>query len=203
MSDLGRQLVVIQGLAAKLEANASATVEALNDSRQGLPRAAAYDSEPPAAEIWCDRHDRPIGKCRDEGEFCDGVTLIIHDPTGEAAIRPDGAAVDHKRYTAAITQALVAMQLADSIRAKWNPAHSASVTPDPDDLWCKSCMRDDGYCWPVDDNYRGKKLCRWCAEFFNNEGQMPPLSILRLRHQSKRITQQILDKAMPGRRRAS
>lgn len=59
--------------------------------------------------------------------------------------------------------------------------------PGPD--WCRSCWRDDRHCEPV----RAAGLCRWCADWNLANGQLPPVEILRARHQGRRITSALID----------
>lgn len=60
---------------------------------------------------------------------------------------------------------------------------------------CQSCWRDHGHREPA--RTEGSRLCKWCAEWANELGtDMPYMTLLRLRHQGKRITQRDVDQAV-------
>lgn len=55
--------------------------------------------------------------------------------------------------------------------------------PDPDSIWCKSCERAD-HREPRDEG----ELCRWCADWKRNHGQLPWPELVDMHHRGKRIT---------------
>lgn len=81
----------------------------------------------------------------------------------------------------------------------------ATDTPaaDPGDDYCRSCFTDDGYleCVTLRTERQGGTpyyvgLCKWCGDFRANWKKDPPPAVLRARHQGKRITVQLIERAM-------
>ncbi len=58
--------------------------------------------------------------------------------------------------------------------------------------WCTSCARLSK-AEPVGDKGR-RGLCRWCADYQDAEGAMPPEALLDLRHRGARITTAVVEK---------
>lgn len=65
---------------------------------------------------------------------------------------------------------------------------------------CRNCWTDNQHFEPID---RFKDLCRWCGDFRANEGQLPPLALLQLRHQGRKVTTADVDRALGRRRRTA
>jgi hypothetical protein len=72
---------------------------------------------------------------------------------------------------------------------------------EPGEEWCISCYRNDRRCEPSSERYKGR--CRWCGSFHATYGQDPPLAIIVARHQGRRITEQMIQRALRNRARAS
>jgi hypothetical protein len=70
--------------------------------------------------------------------------------------------------------------------------------------WCVSCWRNDKRCEPIALRPSGepyyKDLCRPCGEWKAEHGTVPPLSILRLRHDGRRVTQKDVENALGTKR---
>lgn len=75
------------------------------------------------------------------------------------------------------------------IASAWSfpPLPTATLRVDPDD-WCVSCIRI-GKCSP---RVR-KDLCRWCDDFTRAEHQRPPIKLVKMHHEGRKITQQMVD----------
>lgn len=71
--------------------------------------------------------------------------------------------------------------------------------------WCVSCWRNDRTCNPIALRPTGepyyKDRCRPCGEWQAEYGQDPPMSILKLRHDGRRVTQADVDEALKGKSR--
>lgn len=66
--------------------------------------------------------------------------------------------------------------------------------------WCVSCWRNDRKCEPIAKRPTGepyyKDLCRGCGEWKAEHGQVPPLAILVLRHNGRRVSTKDVAKAI-------
>jgi hypothetical protein len=75
-----------------------------------------------------------------------------------------------------------------------------------DEGWCTSCYRDRKYHQPIDTKKDGtpyyRDLCKWCGEFKGNHKILPPIELLDLHHQSRRISPRILEEALRRHRSA-
>lgn len=58
--------------------------------------------------------------------------------------------------------------------------------------WCISCWRDGGYCEPVAVRPNGQRryrdFCHWCGVWNGVHGKQPPLRLVELRHEGKKLT---------------
>lgn len=79
----------------------------------------------------------------------------------------------------------------------WTPTSERTTSPlggkqlDPGD-WCSSCLRI-GKCAP---RHRGD-LCRWCYDFKTaNQHRMPPIELVRMHHEGRRITEEAVKGAL-------
>jgi hypothetical protein len=120
---------------------------------------------------------------------------------------PDAIDREERELAHALERALRELNVAYNITARYQRPRRdrkpGRTIVSLDDGWCSSCQRDGDHLEPVWDG-RYRNLCRWCAEFTLAEGCEPPLSLLRLRHQGKRITADMVDRelARTGGRRA-
>ena len=185
-----RRLSAIQGLAGKLEATAPGVVKMMLEGQRGHPSAQNWET------------DRTAGHATVLDD--DGTPMpSVVDPTGETAVTdgPDGGKA-LEELDRAISEALRAVTRAADVASHWRPATQPELPlgDGPGELWCRSCWRDDQYCEPVSENYKGRGECRWCGDFFGQFREMPPLPVLRKRHVGERIDQAFIDKHL---RRAS
>lgn len=135
----------------------------------------------------------------------------ISDPTGTVAATAADRGCDpqhHRRLRQLLDQLATTSRLVVDLLAQTNPALTVRPVRPLDDTvaddgWCISCHRDDRWCEPISDNYTAKKLCRWCGDFAGAHGFLPPVDILRDRHQGKRITKQRVEQAIHDHRRAT
>jgi hypothetical protein len=112
------------------------------------------------------------------------------DRTGTIAVRHVDGGDRHGEFYADLERAV--MRLADLVnRAAPNnraSEHLAASTPEaarrPDE--CPSCWRDGGYRAKVRADGR---MCRWCDDWARElKADMPPLMLVELHHQGRRIT---------------
>jgi hypothetical protein len=131
------------------------------------------------------------------------------DRTGDGTSRtealgiapPDAIDREQRELAHCLDRALRALQTAYNITARYARARRPD-RPEPatdDDGWCISCLRDSQYLEPTAAG-RYAQHCRFCGEWSSAHGQEPPLEILRARHQGKRITTAMADRALAGRR---
>jgi len=71
------------------------------------------------------------------------------------------------------------------------------------DGWCVSCWKDDQNLTPITMTTGGgkprpryKDRCRFCGEWKAEHGQDPPVAILQLMHEGRRITTAAIERAM-------
>lgn len=129
-----------------------------------------------------------------------GRSSDVSDPTHQTATAP--AEPDHHRTMLELVERMTkdARELTNLIN-RTNPAltirpvHTVDTSVG-DDGWCVSCHRDDRFCTPISPNYAAKVLCRWCGDWVGAHRMMPPIDILRDRHQNKRITAQRIEEAV-------
>lgn len=108
-------------------------------------------------------------------------------PTEALALRgPDQVEIDRERLARALDQALSAARVAEAIVAKYRVPERVAHDPADIDV-CVSCHRDREYLTLRSPHYA--QLCRWCGDFTAHYGQAPPVSILRDRHDGRRITE--------------
>lgn len=67
--------------------------------------------------------------------------------------------------------------------------------------WCKSCWRNDQQMVPITvegtaNLRRYRDYCRWCGDFHGVHKIEPPLVLLKLRHDGKRLSEAEVDKAV-------
>lgn len=131
------------------------------------------------------------------------------DGTGDGTSRtealgiapPDAIDREERELGRSLERALRELNVAYNICARYGSA-CIPLRPEPvsdDDGWCVSCLRDRNHLEPV---WAGRyaRLCRWCAEFLLAQGVEPPLALLRARHEGRKITTHMVDKALakPG-----
>jgi hypothetical protein len=127
--------------------------------------------------------------------------------------REDAAAARYKPELETLTKRIEA-DLARLVRihAICNPEPAKSlatrdmqVSQVEADGWCGHCWTDDQFLEPIAlrpsiapipsrPYYRG--LCRWCGAFKSEHGALPPISLLRLHHRQKPITEADVEKAL-------
>jgi len=176
----------------------------------GQPTAASTEPGGGNTPMWCDRHQRDAFLCWKDDQFCGGKPYRPGlDPTGEAAIQTDKAAADHRRVLKLLAlrtrtdRELVQVLLLyppHAIRAERAKAAGGE--------WCQSCYRDGQYHEPVsfrsarsggEAYYSGR--CRWCGAFRSEHRIDPPVRLLRLRHEGRRITVADVTDAIADERR--
>lgn len=173
--DRSADLIRIQGLASRIEANLPAMYAGLRSPMEVL-KSHAYDS----------------------GGQGSG------DPTGAAVaeVYGPGPARALEEIDRAIDCALGWLDAALNEQLRHAPqSPRRDRVAGPGDLWCVSCWHDDKYCEPISPNYAGRRLCRWCGDFAGTYGQRPPPVLLVHRHADHRITQQMVDDALTEQNR--
>lgn len=180
-------------------------------------RAVAYD---PAGvqPMWCREHDRDTRECGADAP-CDGFPYHPgRDPAGEVAVAHvvgrSEFLVDRDGMIGRLRR-LPQLARALSRVAEVYDTHTGAATPEVNLDWCSSCQRDAGYCSPVDrlndgkgtpryrDKITGGLLCWWCGQFkASHGGKLPPVSILRARHEGRRITEAMIAAAFRAEKAA-
>lgn len=178
-----------------LSANAQATADRLHrDGRVAWDRIRSWQtgtrspSLDPNTRGW--KHDS-------EGE------PIPNDPTGEAGTQPDDLRHIHDHFADLLARY---NQLGNELDRLLRDAVPKPVTVSPtDDVdlaadgWCVSCHTDAGFCEPITED-RGVRVfatvCRWCGTFKRTEGVAPPVSLLRARHEGRKITSSMVERAL-------
>lgn len=138
-----------------------------------------------------------------QGGWVDHLAPVPNDPTGETAIatsntgrtliamRLTDAIADYDHAIAALTEML--LTLAPEARDDaTTPKVEPCDTNGPGAGWCRSCWRDEKHMEPEhthsDGRVKHRGACAWCATFEAEYKTRPPLPLLRLRHQGRRIT---------------
>lgn len=144
----------------------------------------------------------------------DLIPITLNDPTGDAAVNAMEILADdsaHEDLRAHLVQLKSTTGvLIDLLRT------ATPHMPRPDkqhlvekglreDGWCVSCYRDHGHLEPIEKKPNGTPyyvgLCRWCGQFKAKQGVVPPVELLSPRHQGKRITEAMVQRAMAKRRK--
>lgn len=114
---------------------------------------------------------------------------VIADPTGDAALRArTEMAQDLQRHLEMAVTAAHWLRDAAHVLA---PIVPPSTMNQRDDLWCTHHLKV-GLC----EVRHRKDLCRFCADFMALWQVRPPVSLLRDRHQGKRITERAVKDAL-------
>lgn len=169
-------------------------------STPGL-RAAAYDAER-TSPLWCWDHERDLAHCRRAGLPCDGESIASHDSTGDAAAQ---RAADVIAIGTELVNAYRALEHLTRLLARY-PEYQPATPAEPPGAKrpapagaCRSCWRDDEHYEEIAvGQYRD--WCRWCGDFRRVHGWLPPVELLRKRHQGQRITVQDVAAAKSQRR---
>lgn len=178
----------------------------LQDSMNGHPKAACWDNGPKSDEPWCMIHERNVVDCHADDLICFGVPLSgPSDPTGEAGIRSDTAAVDLKNLKKALHRMVNDASLIVNILATYTPRpateHERSRTADQNDPHCESCERihiSKNVPWWVEPRTKerstiGGKLskamwcCDWCENHVVQTGVIPSEEEVEQHRAGKRI----------------
>ena len=158
-----------------------AVLHLMRDHQAGQPRAQSLTPSTGGGAYVDDDLERPTGH---------------HDPTGDAAVRPDHAASDQREIRRHVEAAINAIDRAIAISSGY-PAHAAEledVEPTPGEDWCSSCWKDGRYLSPIAVKADGSRrysggLCSWCGPFVATNGFEPPTAMLHARHRGERITE--------------
>lgn len=134
----------------------------------------------------------------------------VADPTGHLAT--GGAAADPARQALvqleqALSQAAAALLVAQGIVRGWRPPNGAwrdsltdqagAALANGNDPWCQSCLRAGRF---VPPRTAGSRLCRWCGDLARSlELDVPPLPLVELHAEGRRITDRDLRRATGGR----
>lgn len=128
----------------------------------------------------------------------------------------DTAVTDLAQLEASIARIIPnhrALRDAWTLVVKWNYLTAGTVNPgllartaaatehaDNEARWCRSCLRLQ-HCEPIGKDGRAG-LCNWCYRFHLAEKMDPPLPILQLRHQGRRISEAAVKAAVREERKA-
>ena len=112
------------------------------------------------------------------------------DTTGDTATRQLGS--PSVRAEEAIDRALTAaLDALTRFDLECGKAFRAPKDPRPVQKpmdGCTSCVRDGGAWEPVSENTPGKGLCRWCADFLRNYGRRPPVELVAMHRQGRKVS---------------
>lgn len=118
--------------------------------------------------------------------------------------RPDPADSDLAQLSKAAADLRRASTRALNVLAKYQravPRHTPKADIETPDDWCRSCHRNNQHHTPVSLRPTGEAyyvgLCRWCGDFRKAHKYDVPLEVLRVRHQGKRVTLQLIDTHKP------
>jgi hypothetical protein len=166
----------------------------MHDALNGHPRSPALDSVGGRGRTtFCEVHERE--RCA-----CGGGTPYenLTDPTGDAATRPDRAAVDRRRLEDALRS--IGRQAEDVVRllAKYQarPAsdreRAETLKANERDVSCWSCARDSGHWAPAARSAEllgeRRQLCWWCFDWVRKgDGSAPSLVQVRQYHDTGRV----------------
>jgi hypothetical protein len=179
----------------RIDSTGTTCWDTMADWRRGASTA-SYDPE----------HGGNRWEADDEGE----VWPVPSDPTGDTALGPpDDQALGRYRRNLT-TLASIIDHLEDDLNA--GTPHRPGRLPDKDRLaeqaaddgYCKSCYRAGKMVEQAthkDGTARFKGFCRWCHDFKQEYGQLPPGRLLNKRHAGGRITEQDITRAL-GRKSA-
>lgn len=148
------------------------------------------------------------------GERGGGLGSAGEEDRREEAKRRHRAAELHDEYVACAKQLEKVRDEMLRLLAIALPMHPASLrntrTGDLDPItpgdvaaagWCVSCWRNDQQMVAREKAkksglYYSTTLCRWCLGVKNSHGILPPLEVLRMHHEGRRISVQVMDEAV-------
>lgn len=181
-------------------------LERIRDSLAGQPRAASYDGAGRGgSRLWCWTHERDLHRCQRDGLDCTGEAIEVTDPTGEAAIGHDPAAVDLRNLGRLAAQLRRDVEAVADIVARYQlrPPRPSEIeaTANANAPHCESCCRIEiakGVPWWVDPLTQERTtvagrfadpqwLCRWCYEHVVDRGCLPTADELEQRRSGKRV----------------
>lgn len=102
---------------------------AMRDAMAGQPGAQHFEPvRSQATSLWCWTHEREVHRCHAEGDnnICTGETILLADPTGEAAVRFDQARKDRAEIEKHLRAAHRAADRATTILAAYQSARAIS-----------------------------------------------------------------------------
>lgn len=160
-------------------------LRAIRDALPGQPGAQSYDTIGHGRSIlWCDLHERELVACHRAGLDCDGETVVVNDPTGEAALEFSQAAVDlraiNRRVRAIAQQADALITIINRWSARSATDSERRATERANEPGCEVCARSDRYTpakvlsSDVKKNLdRPHRLCTWHHDFVLAHGRLP------------------------------
>jgi hypothetical protein len=144
------------------------------------------------------RHDGPADP--------DDTRPLTSDPTGEMVLKVDKVGMLHGELLAGLTflhdaapQVIRVVRLACPDHAAFTlAANEMTATQISAAGWCTSCWRVNGHHTPITTRRNGTRRyrdsCNWCGEWADaHDGRQPPLRLLELHLQGKRITKRLVD----------
>lgn len=128
--------------------NNDSVLDRMEAMKAGHPRAASWDNGPRSDKAYCRNHDQDVKKCHSDCMPCVGESHYVghSDPTGDAAMDTDVAAIDLDNLRRAVKRLKDAAELVENIissypgRRKAN-AYERQQTADENAPRCESCHR--------------------------------------------------------------
>jgi hypothetical protein len=121
--------------------------------------------------------------------------------TPERFVSWDEQQRDRRALEDAAKAAFLKATVVYDVATRWGqPLHERQSVDSPDEMWCKSCWRDDKHHEPVAIG-RYKTWCRFCGDWKAAHKRLPPVEILEARHSGRRITSTMVEKALANQRK--
>jgi hypothetical protein len=137
----------IAALAVQVDMQLPARLHAMRDAMTGLPGAQHFGPVRAGRSVlWCDVHERDVRECEDHDLDCDGETIRVNDPTGEAAVNGDPAKADLRQLERRLLAAFKALDEAVAIGYRYPTAEEARTKLVVDRAGIGTCARCPKYC---------------------------------------------------------
>lgn len=108
--------------AVQLDLILAARLHSMRDAMAGQPGAQHFEVVRSGRQVLhCWVHERDVAQCQRAGLDCDGESMDVHDPTGEAAIGSNPAGADHRQLSKHLKTVEHHLDAALKLLAKYEP----------------------------------------------------------------------------------